>query len=862
MVGGLHAVAGQSVEAAMRTARQLDYPYSAHLLDSLATALETSHPDSAALLRYSECFRHYGADESERALAAVEQSNRLRERFDADNSSGRAKGYYMAGVLFYERFEERGMAEDLDSLVANYRRTVEIDDGPDNPRFANAATDLATVYLQYFQDEIRAKDLLERLIRRYPRIDEPDEDERYLYHTGLRTYVDLKVIRRSLGADSIKQIYRDLLQNFGTSDSEYFRSGLANTYLSYADYLDELEETKPALKNYWNAIDEYRRLDDIENRARAYNNLGFALLRSGNAAEAEQRIAQSHELEKGYYGVGTHPEYASYYDNMGDVFRQRGANERAVRSYQTAIRQIIPNFGEQPFVVPDTEQLQTAVRRDQLFNFMHDLARGYRDWGQSEQLKNADIAARETLFRTDELLDLIFRSQDSREARTIGRSATHDFYETAIEFCARREDWTGTLFFLEKSKALVLYDELSRREETLDDFPTGPELQQMADAQLPADGALLHAFYGHKNLYWFVRSEAGQQVIILPMNSGRDALLRSFNALVRKPREQLNDPAGYQQLAFRTFREFVEPALQALPATTRRLLVLPDGRLNELPLSALVTGTAGTEYGDFQYLLHDYEISYGYSLSVLRQQCVPNGAKVKQEMLALAPFAGGSTFAGLPDLPDSEAEMNWLEDHVRGTFLRNEAARKQTLLDNNRYGIIHFNTHAEYGGNAPVPRIFCADGPLHLDEINRTAQPVEMVVLAACQTARGDYWAGEGVLSLSRGFALTGARSAVSSQWRVNARSTSAIVRDFYENLLNGTEKSTALHRAKRSYLTAESTSAAEQAPYFWAAMTVNGNPAPIVFAQKSARAVWLWMGGILLPVLFFIVLLKRRRVR
>ena len=100
-------------------------------------------------------------------------------------------------------------------------------------------------------------------------------------------------------------------------------------------------------------------------------------------------------------------------------------------------------------------------------------------------------------------------------------------------------------------------------------------------------------------------------------------------------------------------------------------------------------------------------------------------------------------------------------------------------------------------------------------------QKVELAVLSACDTERGRVSTGEGIESFSRAFLAAGARSTVTTLWRVPDAATASFMRVFYHHLQRGATRAEALRQAKLRFL--ESGTALAH-PHYWAAFVLTGD--------------------------------------
>jgi CHAT domain-containing protein len=114
---------------------------------------------------------------------------------------------------------------------------------------------------------------------------------------------------------------------------------------------------------------------------------------------------------------------------------------------------------------------------------------------------------------------------------------------------------------------------------------------------------------------------------------------------------------------------------------------------------------------------------------------------------------------------------------------------------------------------------------------------VELAVLSACDTERGQMLRGEGVQSFSRAFLAAGARSTVTTLWRVPDRATADFMALFYHALQQGVPRDEALRRAKLRFLQS-GTSLSD--PHYWAAFVVTGDA-----LRPVARSIaWTTLGA------------------
>lgn len=322
-------------------------------------------------------------------------------------------------------------------------------------------------------------------------------------------------------------------------------------------------------------------------------------------------------------------------------------------------------------------------------------------------------------------------------------------------------------------------------------------------AGLPEDEALVEYYYDDKALFAFVLTRAGLQ--------GRRLDAADLEADVRALRQAIeNRGAEYRSVGQRLYRRLLAPLHELIPG--RKLLIVPHGALHYLPFAALHDGSG--------FLLDRYSIRFLPSASVIRY------------LRAARPEAQAGVLAfGNPDLGDPRFDLKFAQEEAIAVaqsmpqsraLVRKEATESAFRRYAAGFGALHFATHGEFNGDAPLRSALLlardgdSDGLLTVGKLYSIRITADLVTLSACETALGKIASGDDVVGLTRGFLYAGASTVVASLWKVDDRATSALMTRFYGELKAG-DKREALRKAQLA------TRAEFPHPFFWAPFQLTG---------------------------------------
>ena len=259
------------------------------------------------------------------------------------------------------------------------------------------------------------------------------------------------------------------------------------------------------------------------------------------------------------------------------------------------------------------------------------------------------------------------------------------------------------------------------------------------------------------------------------LDVGADAL----TAQVRQFRRNLETRTtyGYLAQAQQLYDWLIRPVRGLLTENHINTLVfVPDGALRTIPFASLQDGE--------RFLIQDFAVAVAPGLSLVEPHSLQRG-KVRLLLNGLSKPVQG--FAPLNFVAGELRSIEPLypsETLLDERFTLKEITRK---LTEEQYSIVHIASHGQFDRDVRKTFVLTYDSKLTLNDLEALirpgqyrGQPVELLVLSACQTAAGDDRAALGLAGVA---VKAGARSALATLWFVNDQSTSALISEVYAQL-------------------------------------------------------------------------------
>jgi CHAT domain-containing protein len=582
------------------------------------------------------------------------------------------------------------------------------------------------------------------------------------------------------------------------------------------------------------------------------------------------------------------------YDNIGALYQKKGEFQTALQYYQKAMATLPINFKytnveENPF----RSVIQNLASKKDFLTIIKDKADTWLDYYKATKRTSHLYNALKCYQLADQVVDYMRWEHTEKTSKLYWREQTHPLYENAIQTCQLLNDGENAFHFFEKSRAILLNDNLNelganallsaqdlKKEQNfqekinglqnqLMDYPdttkkfielkteflkiqedkmafvktleqkypnyyrykydnSTPSIRDFRAKILKQNQTFVSYFVGKNALYTLLITPTKTQVQQLPFSNYVQEIQYFVRLCANK--ELLNKNFGqYQLSAQKLYQRLIAP----LNLPKGRVIVSPDGVF--VPFESLCsTLTKASESP--HYLVKDFAFSYTYSANFLMKQ-KHKSSFFQDTFLGMAPVNFNPKLQQ-NSLTGSNISLEKIgkQFYSKQIFLGKEATKNSFKQNAPSYQIIQLFTHAEADSIDNEPTIYFVDSTLRLSELESSKQfKTQLLVLSACKTAIGKQQIGEGVFSLSRGFASVGIPATLTTLWSVEDKATYELTELFYQFLGEGLPKDEALQQAKIVYL--KTADRSQQLPTLWAASILIGDTSPI---EKQINW-WFW---------------------
>lgn len=237
----------------------------------------------------------------------------------------------------------------------------------------------------------------------------------------------------------------------------------------------------------------------------------------------------------------------------------------------------------------------------------------------------------------------------------------------------------------------------------------------------------------------------------------------------------------------------LEPDLASLTIDT--LVFVPDGPLRTIPMAALHDGK--------QFLISKYALATTPGLDLTDPR------PIKREDSKMLATGLTESVQGFPPLPNVSMELEAIRDLYGDNQLVNEdflASNMEEKLRDEHLSIVHIASHGQFRNDVKDTFILTFDDKLTMDRLSQYVglfqfrdEPLELLILSACETAAGDDRAALGLAGVA---VKAGARSAIATLWYINDQASSELIAEFYRQIQNpSVSRSIALQYAQLKLL-------------------------------------------------------------
>ncbi len=277
----------------------------------------------------------------------------------------------------------------------------------------------------------------------------------------------------------------------------------------------------------------------------------------------------------------------------------------------------------------------------------------------------------------------------------------------------------------------------------------------------------------------------------------------------------------YNQYAYEWYQKLVPKSVRS----KCRIIINPSEQLLNLSFDALITNINHPG----SYAIYQHGFVHTQSIDLLFSQDQMDFTLDPNQTLAIFSFSDYKSILrenmDLKELGGSLLEVKNISARYPNSFvsmgLNANVGSFKEVYSQKDYDIIHLALHGKSDENRRNAAFLIFRNPdsyekydsLYMYDVESLISKSKMVVISACESAKGKIIEREGTYSLARSFLSNGAEVVISSLWNLDDITTSLVMMNMYEDRQSPVHES--LRLAKLNFLKGNHNTQ----PYFWASL-------------------------------------------
>lgn len=550
------------------------------------------------------------------------------------------------------------------------------------------------------------------------------------------------------------------------------------------------------------AFEEAKKLQDQRSQSYALGQLGTLRQQLGQLEQARGNTQQALQIAQ---SIGANDIASRWQWQLGQILAAKGGEQDrqgAIASYDAAIKNLESIRGDLVSLNPDTQ-----------FSFRESVEPVYREYAE------------------------LLLSDDNPQNLEKARTAIEALQQAELVNFLRANCLTGKPKSIDQidQKAAVIYPiVLNDRLNVVVTLPN-PEASVPSNTKLHPEKTTLsqkqEASEPPKTILRNYRTTLSQkqvEEILRDLRGGGDGS-RAAAGIDLKPTEgqtrARKGPQGYLPLAQQVYGWLIKPFEADLEKSDVKTLVfILDRPLLNLPMAVLHDGE--------KFLMEKYAIAQTPGLQLLDSKPSLRGelTALKAGLSEARDVKIGNKILPFGALSNVQEELEQIQKEVSGKKILNDEFTTEAIqqaIDSARFPVVHLATHGQFSSKAEETFILTHDGVLNIEQLHQVLRgraesgrdPIELLVLSACETAKGDKKAALGLAGVA---VRAGARSTLATLWQVDDQSTAKLMIKFYEELKNTKNSKAEALRQAQLWLMQQDEKYKD--PYYWAPFVLVGN--------------------------------------